>query len=347
MRQVADDMQAAVLVKVRELQFQRRPRPVAGPGEVLVQVRAVGVCGSDVHWYAEGRLGGGVITAPLVLGHEAAGVVAEVGPGALGLSVGDRVCLEPGVPCGTCGYCRSGRYNVCRSLRFMGTPRGGTHDGAFREYLPHPAAYTFKLPDSVDFESGALVEPLSIGLHSCRQAGLTMGQTVLIYGVGPIGLTTLLSAQAAGAGSITVTDPRVDRLELARKLGATATFASLSEIPAGAHEVVFECSAAQAAAQDCPRTVAPGGTVTQVGTFVSVNFPIDLIELMRKEARLTTVWRYANTYPTALSLLASGRVDLHPLITHRFPFSKLPEAIEVARAGRPGTVKVIVEFPSN
>ncbi len=344
MRKLPDDMLAGVMVKVREIRMERRPVPRPGPGEVLVKVRSVGVCGSDVHWYSEGKLGGGVVTAPLVLGHEVAGEVVEAGQGVTGLKPGDRVCLEPGVPCGACGYCRGGRYNICRSLRFMGTPRGGTHDGAFREYLPHPAAFAFKLPDNVDFDSGALVEPFSVGIHACRQAGLAMGQRALIYGAGPIGLATLLAAGAAGAGEISVADIRPDRLELARKLGAMSTYSSLSDIPASAFDVVLECAAARPTAQDATRTVAPGGTITQVGTFVEVNFPIDLIEMMRKEARLTTVWRYANTYPTALDLMSTCRADLHSLITHRLPFARLQEAIEVARAGQPGTVKVMVEF---
>jgi L-iditol 2-dehydrogenase len=325
MSSLPGEMLAGVMTKIREVRFEKWPTPVPGPGEVLVEVRAVGICGSDVHWYADGKLGGATVTEPLVLGHEVAGVVARVGDGVIDLSEGDSVCLEPGIPCGQCVFCRSGRYNICRSLRFYGTPRGGTNHGTFREYLTHPAQFTFKLPQGVDLESGALVEPFSIGIHSCRQAGVGVGQRVLIYGAGPIGLVTLLAARAAGAGEIWVTDPREDRLATARELGASRI------IPSSAG----------------PRTVGPGGTVTMVGTFLDIDFEFDLIALMLKEARLTTVWRYVNTYPTALNLIAAGQVDLHPLITHRYPFSQLPEAMEFAREAHPGTIKVIVEFPKH
>ena len=344
MSDIPDEMLAGVMTRVREIRFERQPVPAPGPGEVLVEIREVGVCGSDVHWYADGRLGGAVVTEALILGHEASGIVVQEGPDVDDLSVGDPVCLEPGVPCGRCAYCRSGRYNICRSLRFLGTPRGGTVHGAFREYMAHPAAYTFKLPDKVDLESGALVEPFSIGIHACRQAGVALGQRVLIYGAGPIGLVTLITARAAGAGEVWVTDPREDRLEMARALGATHVIPSSAELPSASFDTVLECAGAPAALRDCPRTVAPGGTITMVGTFLDIDFPVDLITVMLKEARLTTVWRYVNTYSTALNLLATGQVDLHPLITHRFPFSQLPEAMELAREGHPGTIKVMVDF---
>ena len=155
MRSVPAEMTAGVLTKVREIQFEVWPVPVPGPDEVLVKMRIVGVCGSDVHWYADGKLGAATATEALVLGHEAAGVVVQVGERVTNLEPGDRVCLEPGIPCDKCNYCRSGRYNICRSLRFYGTPRGGTVHGTFREYLTHPAAFTFKLPERVDLESGA------------------------------------------------------------------------------------------------------------------------------------------------------------------------------------------------
>lgn len=346
MTSVPSRMTVGLMTRVREIGFEEWPVPTPGPDEVLVKIRVVGICGSDIHWYADGRLGGASVTEPLVLGHEAAGIVVQVGVNVKDLSPGDPVCLEPGIPCGKCVYCRSGKYNICRSVRFYGTPRGGTNHGTFRQYLTHPAAFAFKLPPGVDLESGALVEPFSIGIHACRQAGVSLGHRVLIYGAGPIGLVTLLAARVAGAGEIWVTDPKKDRLELAAKLGASKVVASSNNIPAGAFDAVLECAGARSALTDCPRTVAPGGTVTMVGTFLDVDFPLDLISMMLKEARLTTVWRYVNTYPAALRLIASGQVDLHPLISHRFGFSQLKDALELAREGRPGTVKVMVEFPA-
>jgi threonine dehydrogenase-like Zn-dependent dehydrogenase len=229
-------------------------------------------------------------------------------------------------------------------MRFFASWIGGTTDGTFREYVAHPATYTFKLPENVDLESGALVEPFSVGMHACRQAGLALGQRVLIYGVGPIGLAALLAARNIGVSEVWVTDIKRDRLQLARQLGATFAVPSNERIPSSHFDGVLECAGARAALEDCLRTVAPGGTITLVGG-IPKDWSANLSLLMGKEARLTTVFRYANTYPIALHLIAAGRVDLRPLISHRFPFSQLPEAMEVARQARPSTVKVMVEFP--
>jgi L-iditol 2-dehydrogenase len=337
-------MAAAVMTKVHEIRFETWPVPKPGPGQVLVRTLAVGICGSDIHWFFQGKLGGATISAPLVLGHEAAGIVVQLGEGVTNLAVGDRICLEPGVPCGQCAYCRSGRYNLCRSIKFYGTPRGGTNHGTFREYLVHPAAFAFKLPDNVDFECGAMVEPFSVGIRAAQQAGIALGHKVLIYGAGPIGLVTMFAVKAAGAGEIWVTEPRKDRLQMAEKLGANRIASSSQDVPTGYFDAVLECAAAQPALRDCPRTVGPGGTIVMVGTFTEVNFPLDLITMMLKEARLTTVWRYVNSYPVALNLMGSGRVDLRPLVTHRFSFSKLPEALEFAHAGQLGAIKTVVTF---
>src|SRR5512141_2535439 len=187
---VQNQMQTAVLHRAHDLRLEERPIPRPGPDEVLVAIRAVGVCGSDVHYWHEGRIGDFVVQAPLVLGHECAGVVVESGAEVTSLAPGDRVALEPGVPCRRCPACKSGRYNLCPDVIFMATP---PVDGAFAQYVVHPADFAYRLPDHASLEEGALLEPLSVGIHAARRAGVGLGDTVLVGGAGPIGLTALLA----------------------------------------------------------------------------------------------------------------------------------------------------------
>src|SRR5215208_1148824 len=211
-------MRAAVLHAPGEIRIEERERPSPGPREVLVKITAVGVCGSDVHYYEHGRIGPFVVEAPLVLGHESAGRVVELGEGATRHAVGDRVALEPGVPCGRCRECRAGRYNLCADVRFFATP---PVDGAFAEYVTIHEDFAFGLPDSLSDQEGALMEPLSVGVWACRKAEVSAGDRVLVTGAGPIGQLAMQCALAFGATEVTVSDVNPHRLELARRTGAT------------------------------------------------------------------------------------------------------------------------------
>ena len=207
------------MTDIEKLEVGEAPMPKIGADDVLIKVRSVGICGSDLHYYREGAIGDFKVEFPFILGHEAAGIVEEVGENVTSLKKGDRVCMEPGVPCMKCEECLSGHYNLCRDVRFWATP---PYDGVLSEYVAHPAAFTFKIPDNMSFTEGALVEPLAIGLHACNMGGVKLGQTVAILGAGCIGLVTLLAAKAYGATQIIVGDVLEKRLNKARELGAVA-----------------------------------------------------------------------------------------------------------------------------
>ena len=333
-------MRAAVLVRPGELEIQERPRPEPGPGEVLVRVHAVGICGSDVHYWEHGRIGPFVVTGPIILGHECAGEVVAAGmplPGAGpgGPRPGDRVALEPGVPCGRCPSCRSGRYNLCPDVAFLATP---PQDGALAEYVAHPADFCHVLPDGVDDGSGALLEPLSVGIHAARRGGVGLGSRVLVTGLGPIGLMAVLAAGAAGAATVWGSDPVGFRREAAAGLGAAAW----ADAGVGSVDVAIECSGAAPALELCCRAVRPGGRVVVVG-MGAPRPSIPLIDMQAREVELVPIFRYAHTYPAALGLVASGAAPVGRLITDRLPLSAVGEAFARSRGAAPGTIKVVVD----
>ena len=336
MRNRAAILYGAGDVRVEEIEV---PRP--GPREVLVEVSVVGVCGSDVHYYEHGRIGPYVVEKPLVLGHEAAGVVRELGSEATRHAVGERVALEPGVPCGRCRECRSGRYNLCRDVRFFATP---PVDGAFANYVLIHEDFAFALPDGVSDEEGALFEPLSVGIWACRKADVGPGDHVLVTGAGPIGLLAMQSAIAAGATTVTITDVNPVRLERAEATGAT-TALDVSTTPlaeAGLEpDVLLECSGRPDALLDGIRSLRPAGAAVVVGMSPAEEATVPLAVIQNREIRLTGTFRYANTYPAALELVRAGRVDLRSIITGSFG---LDEAERALRAGHedPSSIKPMV-----
>lgn len=342
-------MRAAVLRAPAQMVMEERLRPQPGPGEVLVRVRCVGVCGSDVHYYTHGRIGSFVVEAPLILGHEMAGEVVELGQGVTSLTVGQRVAVEPGVPDRTCAFCRSGRYNLCPNVRFMATP---PVDGAFTEYIVAPADFTFPLPDSVSLEEGAMIEPLSVAVHAIHRSGLKAGQSVVVLGAGPIGLVTLQVARAAGGGHITVVDLDAHRLEVARSLGASEVI-DASQVDA--REIITQRADGQGVdhvfeAAGSPQTVSLavhlarlGGRVTVIGLPPDDTIPFPLVTAMAKEVDIITIFRYANVYPAAIALVAEGRVDVKRLITHRFALEEAEAALRLSHSREDGVVKALVQ----
>ena len=342
-------MKALVLNGPLDLELNNVPDPGApGPGQVRVDVRSVGVCGSDVHYYEHGRIGDFVVTEPMVLGHEAAGVIEAVGEGVASLAPGDVVAMEPGVPCGACRECRIGRYNLCKDVRFWATP---PHDGVLAEFALHPAAMTFKLPAGMTADEGALMEPLAVGIHACNRGGVGPGCVVAVNGAGPIGCVALMAARAYGASQVVVADVLPDRLERARDLGAALVVDAGSESLAGAvmsltggrgADVGIECSGHPAGPQTLVDAAAPGGRVVLVGMGPQPT-RLDIVAAMVKEVDLATVFRYAHNYPTAIELTASGRIPVAQLITDRFSLDEAVAAFEFASAGRPGTCKVMID----
>ena len=332
-------MRASVLRGVGDLLVEDREVPRAGAGEVLVRIGSVGVCGSDVHYYERGRIGPYVVDHPLVLGHEAGGTVAAVGDGVTSLEVGQRVSIEPGVPCGGCTQCLAGRYNLCPGMRFFATP---PYDGAFCEYVVMPAAFVHPVPDAVSDDAAGLMEPLSVGIWACRRGEVGPGVRVLVTGAGPIGLVCAQAALAYGATEVVVSDVNPHRLALARRVGATTWDVSVQPLAAAQFEpdVLLECSGHPQATVDAIRTVARAGRVVLIG-MGGDELTLPLPYVQDRELVLTGAFRYANTWPTAIALVAAGRVDLDVLVTGHYGLADVGDALTVARRD-PTTVKAMV-----
>ncbi len=339
-------MRALVLERQRELSLRDIDLPLAvGPDDVKVKIHTVGICGSDVHYYTHGKIGPFVVKAPMVLGHEAAGVVVEVGGNVKSLKPGDRACMEPGVPDPNSRASRLGMYNVDPAVTFWATP---PIHGVLTPYVVHPANYTFKLPDNVSFAEGAMVEPFAVGMQAATKAKIAPGDTAIVLGAGPIGTMVALAALAGGCARVIVADLAQPKLDIAaryqgvipvniREKNLLAEVKRLTD-DWGA-DVVFECSGSPKAwltIADLPR---PGGVIVVVGLPVEP-IAFDISALTTKELRVELVFRYAHQYDRAIALIASGKVDLKPLITETFPFEKSIPAFERAAEGRPADVKL-------
>ena len=326
---------SAVLNSARDLDVLDRPVPTPGPHQVLVQVEAVGICGSDVHYYEHGRIGSYIVDQPMIIGHEAAGKVVATGEDVHYRLVGERVALEPGVPCRSCRQCLSGRYNLCPDVVFFATP---PVDGAISQLVTIDADFAHPVPDGLTFEQAALAEPVSVGVWAARRAAITPGDRVLVTGAGPIGLLAAQVVRAFGGVDVTVTDLSDFRLSVARSLGLAGHRAD--QPLTREYDVLIECSGAQPALTTGMAAIARAGRVVLVGMgadTVQVNVPL----LQGREITLTGTFRYANTYPLALSLIATGEVKVDEIITHRFTIDHTEDALTIARKD-PNALKAIV-----
>ena len=336
-------MRVAVLNRPGDVEVVERPTPTPAADEVLVRVHAVGVCGSDTHYFDHGRIGRFVVESPLVLGHEASGVIEAVGGDVDSARVGQRVSIEPGVPCRACEQCLGGRYNLCPDMRFHATP---PVDGSLAELVTIHHAFAHAVPDSVSDEAAALLEPLSVGVWACRKGGVGPGSRVLVTGAGPIGLVCVQVARACGASEIVVADLNAQRLSVATELGATRTIASGDQsITTGyagrpAPEVLLECSGHPGATGDGIRALAPAGRAVLVG-MGGDELPLPLSVVQERELVVTGTFRYAGTWPTAIALAASGQVDLERLVTGRFALAETAAALTAAR-DTPGAIKSVI-----
>jgi D-xylulose reductase len=343
-------MKALVLEKTRELQLRDIPvEETLGPDDVRIAIEKVGVCGSDVHYYTHGAIGPFVVREPMILGHEASGRIIEKGKNVRHLAVGDRVCMEPGIPEAGSKAARLGIYNLDPGVRFWATPP--VH-GILRTSVVHPAAFTFKLPDNVSFEQGALVEPLAVGMHAAGKARIKPGETALVLGAGPIGMVTALAALAGGCSSVLIADVQKPKLEIAAKFPGVRPIHletdDLGAIVAQATgdwgvDIVFEASGNARAVSSVFDHLAPGGCVVFIG-MPGAPVPIDIVAAQVKEARMETVFRYAHVYPRAIALLGSGKIDLDPIITDRYPFEQSIDAFVYAAAPRPESMKIVINM---
>lgn len=330
-------MRAAVLVEPGRIELQDRPVPAPDPGDVLVQVSSVGVCGSDTHYYRHGRVGSFVVDAPLVLGHEAAGTIVAVGDAVAADRIGQRVSVEPQRPDPGSAETRAGRYNLCPHMRFFATP---PIDGALCDYVTIGAAFAHPVPDSVSNDAAALCEPLSVGIAAVQKSQLSGGSRILIAGAGPIGIVMIQLARAYGATDIIVSDPDEPRREAARTFGATTVLdAGVDEIGDLGVDTFIDASGAPSAVAAGMHAVRPAGTIVLVGSGAeTMPLPTQLIQ--NRELCLTGVFRYANTWPTAIALVESGRVDLDAMVTAHFPLEKVADALDSDQT--PGSVKTVV-----
>ena len=348
-------MTAAVLHGIKDLRVEEVPFPSApARGEVQIHIEQVGICGSDVHYYQHGRIGDFVVESPMILGHECAGIVSQIGEGVSHLRVGDRVAIEPGVPRLSNAlshfYMKRGQYNLCPDIFFFATP---PDDGSFCEFVNHRADFCFKLPDNVSLEEGALIEPLSTGIYAARMAPVVMGDTVVITGAGPIGLMNLLACKAAGAANVVISDQVASRLEVAKQIGATRVVTGdAGELKDIAREltdgrgadVCIECAGHPSALSAAIGAARAGGVVVLIGMPVGDMASININDLIVREITLRPIFRYNNTFPTGVDLLASGKVDVKPLISKRFALAEVPDAFEYVIANRESCVKAVVSI---
>ncbi|XP_062326925.1 sorbitol dehydrogenase [Osmerus eperlanus] len=344
---------SVVLHAKGDLRLEQRPVPEPGPNEVLLQMHSVGICGSDVHYWQNGRIGDFVVQKPMVLGHEASGRVVKVGSNVKHLQPGDRVAVEPGVPREEDEFFKAGHYNLSPTIFFCATP---PDDGNLCRYYKHSACFCYKLPDNVTFEEGALIEPLSVGIHACRRAGVTLGSSVLICGAGPIGLVCLLVAKAMGAAQVIITDLSTDRLAMAKDLGAdfpvtvqradgAQDLAATVQGMLGAQpHISIECTGVESSVQTAIYATRPGGVVVLVGMGSEMT-TVPLLNAAIKEVDIRGVFRYCNTWPMAIAMLASGKVNVKPLVTHRFPLEQAVHAFETTRQGL--GIKVMLKCDQN
>lgn len=342
-------MKAVVLEKVKEITLRDFDiRETMGPDDVRIAIHTVGVCGSDVHYLEHGKIGPFVVRQPIILGHEASGTIVEVGSRVRDLAVGDRVCMEPGVPNPTGRATRLGIYNLDPDVRFWATPP--VH-GCLRESVVHPAAFTFRLPDNVSFGEGAMVEPLAIGMHAAVKAAIKPGDRAVVIGAGTIGVVTALSLLAGGCSTVVITDVKKEKLKIAGSytglvpvdIGTTDVRAVVKDVTAGwGADIVVEASGSGAAYLSLFELPCPRGRVILTGMPVTPT-PVDVVAAQAKELTIETIFRYTHAYPRSLALMGSGKIDLKRLITDVYPFRESLKAFAYATSPRPTSVKVQIE----
>lgn len=342
-------MKAVVLAGIEQVALTELPDPVREKdSDVLLQVGVVGVCGSDVHYYRTGRIGSQVVEYPYRVGHEFAGTVLEIGPSVTNVKPGDRVAVDPAMPCGACDQCRVGRRHTCRRLRFLGCP--GQAEGCLSELIVMPAECCFPIGPNTTLEQAAVVEPLSIGVYAVRESVPMPGARIGILGGGPIGLSVLLPALATGAGKVYLTDKIDARLDAARGAGAAwagnpdeeDVVAAVAAQEPGLLDAVFECCGEQEALDQAVELLKPGGKLMLIGipTVDRVSFLIDL--LRRKELCIQNVRRQNECVQPALDLIENGRLNVDFMVTHRFPFEQTQQALELVAGYADGVVKAMI-----
>lgn len=345
-----------VLHEKLRMSLEQRPLPPKPqPNEVTLATHTVGICGSDVKYWQQGKIGNFVLTKPMILGHETSAIVIEVGENVKTLRPGDKVAVEVGLPCSSCSLCMSGKYNLCNQMAFAATP---PYDGTLTRYFNHPANFCFKLPEAVSLEEGALLEPTAVAVHACQRAPIKLGDVVLVCGAGAVGLLSMLTARAFGASHVIMTDIMESRLAFARSLGANATYlverdtkplelatrvrqyAAKAKPGIQGVDVVLECSGAEPSLRLAIQSAGVGAQIVCVGCQPDlVTIPLNCA--IMQEIDIKGVFRYRNCYPLALSLVETGKINLRPLVTHRFSLEDAIHAFETCCKGE--GVKIMIK----
>jgi L-iditol 2-dehydrogenase len=344
-------MKKMVLTGIRKMAMVEVEKPrIEQETDVLIRMDVVGVCGSDVHYYVDGKIGSQVVEYPFAVGHEGAGIVEEVGSAVDMVKVGDRVAVEPAMPCFSCDQCLAGRPHTCRKLKFLGCPKQA--DGCLAEYIIMPQTSCFKLADSMTLEEGALSEPLAIGVYGVQQSIPMKGAKIGILGAGPIGLSVMLPARAQGAEKVYITDKIDGRLEHAKRMGADwvgnpDSADIVSQINAAEPDqldVVFECCGQQEALDQALEILKPGGKLMIIGIPRESRISFSIDKLRHKEVCIQNVRRQNHCVQPTLDMMARHDFDANTMVTHRFGFDQTAEAMDLVADYRDGVVKAMIHF---
>lgn len=344
------NMTVAMMNKPGKFDFEVKPIPEVKPDDVLVKLDYVGICGSDMHLFKFGYIGENHVKEPMVLGHEPAGVVVGVGSDVKNLVLGDRVAVEPGIPCWKCDFCKSGRYNLCPNVYFYASLP--VVEGCFAEYIAHPANLCYKLPENVSTMEGALMEPLAVGMHAAIQSGIRVGSKAVILGAGCIGLVTMLSIKSMGVRDVIVVDIMKNRLKRALELGAsevvdaseTDSVSKVQELTGGGADFVYETAGSEATMFQTAKMVKRGGTITLVGytrdgiAKMNVNWIID------NEITIKSVFRYRNIYPIIIEAVSTGTIPLKELASDIYDFKDIQAAMDNAIDHKDRVTKCLVRI---
>jgi L-iditol 2-dehydrogenase len=343
-------MKVAVMTDLMKMDFVERDIPQPKADEVLVKLEYVGVCGSDLHYYEHGKISEFLVKPPFVLGHEAGGVVVEVGSGVKHLKVGDKVALEPGKTCGHCEFCRSGRYNLCPDVIFFATP---PVDGVFQEYVAHEAGLCFKITDKMNTMEAALIEPLAVGFHAAITGGAKLGQSALVTGSGCIGLVSMMAAKALGVSRVFVSDVVDKRLEKAKALGADDVIngaakdvvKTVSGLTGGEGvDLVFDASGNENAVNQGIASLKKGGTLVFVGYPASGKMNLNIGASLDKELTMKTIFRYRHIYPLAIDAVDRGLVDIKNIVTTVFDFNDIQKGMDQSIHNKAEIVKSVIKI---
>ena len=344
-------MKALVLEKTKNLSLRDYPiSEIVGPDDVKIAIKSCGICGSDVHYYTAGRIGDFIVKEPMILGHEASGVVLETGANVKNLKAGDRVCMEPGIPDFKSIETLKGMYNLDPAVRFWATP---PIHGCLRETVVHPASLTFKLPDNISFHEGALVEPVAIGMWAAKKAEISPGDTALVIGGGTIGIVSALAAESAGCSRVYIADIKKGKLEFIKQhYGDKLETIDLNQTDITSYfaakgikgvNIVLEASGSVKAYEKICSYLVPGGKMVLIG-IPGAPAPLDVAAMQAKELSIRTIFRYVNIYPLVISMISSGKLKVKPLVTKTYALADSVAAFEYAATLPEKDVKIMIDL---